>query len=133
MRPIAIIVAAIIGVCFFGLVLVAGVLMSSRPSPDVAARRYNEAIQAKDLAIARDLTCRDRQDIYANPGAFAAISRELIDVRYDTISVDGDTARVREAGKVKSTVLGASLTDNVNNVIVMRREDGQWRVCPPRN
>jgi hypothetical protein len=106
-----------------------------RPGPEVAARQHNEAISAKDLARATALTCRESRDIYADPATRSVLmstSRELIGVRYETARVDGDTAEVREIGRVKVTLGGLTAMEDVNNAIPMRREGGQWKYCPPK-
>lgn len=127
------------------------VFADNQSSPSRTAAEFARAYFAYDTAGMMERLCADsqlvndinpvKQYVYqaaqeANARGFELgiyTRRKLEHLRTETIESGSDTATVRLTGKVRqpmrSFFVGEEVSEHVETVLNLVREDGQWKVC----
>jgi len=103
-------------------------------SPDQAAKQWFGALAKGDENALKDLTCAAQQEqITGATGLLATLGQgaglDLSGLSYKTTAQDGDTASVQVTGKLKVTLLGQAVEEEIDEAMPMVKEDGKWKMC----
>jgi len=103
-------------------------------SPDQAAKQWFEALAKGDVKALKDLTCAAQQEqITGATGLLATLGQgaglDLSGMSYKTTAQDGDTASVQVTGKLKVTLVGEAVEEEIDEAMPMVKEDGKWKMC----
>jgi hypothetical protein len=117
---------------------------------EAAMRDWGTALRRGDVASLTRLSCAKARPMLAamglgallfggtnSLGAIAALYRnyDLTGLRYQTLKGGGDAVAVRTAGNMIVPGGVAPYTETRNfgdsNVVIVRRENGDWRICEP--
>lgn len=114
----------------------------TQDSPERAAEEWLEAFANMDGNKLMERTCAEQQRNAQETGvwlsAFALLVQSLTrqqteidisDVGFDVIEEAGDRARVRVTGQIRTAVLAIGRIQEIDEVWLIVREDGQWKWC----
>jgi hypothetical protein len=127
------------------------------PAPDVVVLQWMQAFAAQDGTTLGKLTCRASQSDVQNtrlltaalgvsPPSFGGAGGggqffggggggqpvyDVSDLRYQTMFVDDQSARVQVTGSLRMVSGLASQIVRTNGNVGLIREQDQWRVCDP--
>jgi hypothetical protein len=81
----------------------------------------------------KDLTCAAQHESLAGVagvlGSLEGGGLDLSGLSFKTTEQSGDTASVQVTGKLKVTLLGQALEEDIDEAMPMVKEDGKWKVC----
>jgi len=113
-------------------------------SPERAAREWLEALLNMDGNELIERTCAEQRANVQTAGlwlsAFGVLGQSLTgqqaqadvsDLRFETVSRSGQTARVRVTGEIRVAILAVAQAQQVDEVWQMVWEDGKWKWCGP--
>lgn len=113
-------------------------------SPEKAAREWLDALVNMDGNTLMDRTCAEQREAVQEAGLWISvfgvlgqsftgqeIQADISDVRFETVSRSGDTARVRVTGEIRVAILAFAHAQQMDEEWQMVREDGEWRWCDP--
>ncbi|HFQ92468.1 MAG TPA: DUF4878 domain-containing protein [Anaerolineae bacterium] len=129
-------------ILFVGLSFVLSACSGNAPAK--AAREWLTALNTGDGVTALKLTCRQYQEEVQNTslltagigmlGSMAGVDAQsaevdLSDVKFETVSKNGDTAVVQVKGEMIVGLMGAAIPQQINMSFTMVKEDGDWKWC----
>jgi len=113
-------------------------------SPKKAAREWLDALVNMDGNTLMDRTCTEQKEAMQEAGLWVSvvgilgqsftgqqIEADISDVRFETVSRNGDTARVRVTGEIRVAILAFAHAQQMDEEWQMVREDGEWKWCGP--
>jgi hypothetical protein len=102
-------------------------------SPEKTAQQWFDALAKGDQNTLKDLTCAAQQDTLTGvAGLLGGLESGALDtsgLTFKTTSQSGDTASVQVTGKLKVTLLGQSVDQDIDEAIPLVKEGGKWVVC----
>ena len=103
-------------------------------SPEQAAKQWFDALAKGDENTLKALTCAAQQEqVTGATGLLATLGEgaglDLSGLSYKTTEQNGDTASVQVTGKLKVTLLGQAVEEDIDEAMPMVKEDGKWKMC----
>lgn len=92
---------------------------------------YHEALVAKDQDQLINYACADWEtQALLELDSFVSVETELVDASCQTVSEDGDTARVTCDGKMTATYNGEARDFPLSGrTFLVVKENNEWRLC----
>jgi hypothetical protein len=101
-------------------------------SPDQAAKQWFDALGKGDENALKDLTCAAQHDSIGGITGLLGGLKGGIDfssLSFKTTEQSDDTAGVQVTGKLKVTVLGQAVEEEIDEAMPLVKEDGKWKLC----
>jgi len=107
-------------------------------SPEKAAKEWTEAFLNLDGNTMIKRTCSAQQENVQEGGAWLSFAQvfagqrveaDISDLHFETVSKNGNSARVRVYGEIRIAVLGMAQATQVDTTYTMIQEGGRWKWC----
>ncbi len=117
---------------FITLALLAGLAAcTAGDEPAQAVELYHQALVDKEQDLLVNRSCADwESQALQDLDSFVSVETALLDVTCQTVSEDGDSARVTCEGAISATYDGEATEFPLSGrTYLVLREGGEWRMC----
>lgn len=99
--------------------------------PAQAVELYHQALVDKEQELLINLSCADWEtQALQDLDSFVSVETELVGVTCQTVSEEGDTAKVTCEGAISATYEGEATDFPLSGrTYLVVREGGEWRMC----
>ena len=118
--------------CFLILFLLIGLSACvGGGSPAEAIELYHQALVDKEQEVLINLSCADwESQALQDLDSFVSVETELVDLVCQTVSEEGEIARVTCEGAISATYDGEATEFSLSGrTYLVVREGGEWRMC----
>jgi hypothetical protein len=119
----------------FIMVLLSGLVLSAcaggKDAPAQTVELYNQALVDKDQEKLISYSCADwESQALLELDSFVSVETSLVDMSCQTVSQDGDTARVTCDGAISASYNGEARDFPLSGrTFLVVKENNEWRLC----